>query len=250
MGKERALDEGYFRAPRLSTDHSTLEHDGRKMWECCNAESRLRYLSGRPNACINDSHRSCATIRRASLGRIVQDEHEHFSPRPLTEFASASSPARGAFCSEIRACVIGCGCRHWSPSGKTLVGRALRALVGCGKRPKVAIVACVRKVARRDLQRRAQPAPPLCPAWPQLDKSSRCRRVDREYEAFLTGRSKNGRAVRSQSRNELSSEAARNQSCGRNRWQIRLLHIAIVFSHPAGRCATLDDARGGSVAVS
>jgi len=34
--------------------------------------------------------------------------------------ASARSPAPAAFRSEMRACVIGCGCRHWSPSGKTL----------------------------------------------------------------------------------------------------------------------------------
>src|SRR6202035_1251543 len=40
---------------------------------------------------------------------------------------------------------------------------------------------------------------------------------------------------------KLGAEADR----GRARWQIRLVHIAIILLQPVGRCAKLDDTRGG-----
>src|SRR6266851_6856800 len=57
-----------------------------------------RSISFAAPACIKctDSHRSFATVRRASLGRIVQDEHEHFPPRPLKKIGGRGGKIRGA----------------------------------------------------------------------------------------------------------------------------------------------------------
>ena len=87
--------------------------------------------------------------------------------------ANARSPARGVFRSEMRACVIGCGCQHWSPSGKTL--GCTRTTTTCwlwasGRRSRLWPV-CESCSARSTASRAI--VVPSCSIWPQLDMSRR-----------------------------------------------------------------------------
>jgi len=69
----------------------------------------------------------------------------------------------------MRGCAIGSGCRHLSPSGETLgCVRTYERLVCAGKRPKVAVVACMRKLlgAIYSVARNRRPfVPHLAKVW-------------------------------------------------------------------------------------
>ena len=86
--------------------------------------------------------------------------------------ANARSPARGVFRSEMRACVIGCGCQHWSPSGKTLGCTRTTTcwLRASGRRSRLWPI-CESWSARSTASRAI--VVPSCSIWPQLDMSRR-----------------------------------------------------------------------------
>ena len=60
--------------------------------------------------------------------------------------ANVRSPAREAFRSEMRACVIGCGCGHCAVRRNPWLRAHYNRLLPAGKRPKVALGASMRKL--------------------------------------------------------------------------------------------------------